>query len=709
MAEPTGPGTPAAPAAPGTPAAGISVPIPSTEGVDFSQLAQGLMEFVQAKQQDITATQAQVGATREADVALSRLLGTLVAKTPVFTQFTGAADEGMRSVKSQFDSVFDLVSKSSGLEGLKLLASKLKIGTLIDFSNLETAKTMMKGIVDDQLDQADAASRTGAQILSSARDINRLPQILAAATQVSPLDALNPLITQRLENVKRLTTEHQMGSDAASNFVNMLTRFRGWDKDIKIGDETMSSFDTALYLQEALGLSTEELKTKLTALTQEYGMELDKALEYIARQSDIIEKTGMLPAVIQSAIDGTVKATAGLGYSMEANEKIALSGAESYLEYSNALLKVGTTEQRTAGIIGSAITKVISMSDAQAAFLSARTGGPGGALGAIQMEQKLAKEGPKALLDLAMKDMRQRLPGARAIDFEKVTTQADASQLRRQADFLQQMGYAANKRDAFAMLKAEAARQEGRVGISSTLELSRDPLADRVRQGRAQEEALGRTQIGRVMSSLEGLKIGTATVSREDIFSRVGEGSMAGLSPERQEDQRYRLEALRIIQAGQTEASAKAARQSGAALTGEKPDVNLNTGTKESLSQAIDAIKATFASAPKSAANDAVIAQLEAAKASLAAEGKKEGTPGSGLRASAEAAASARKGKKGEAADGAEGVLRPTVVVPNVDLSFTAICAHCTQPIEASQQRLATATVEPPAPKTIQGKQPGAK
>jgi hypothetical protein len=93
---------------------------------------------------------------------------------------------------------------------------------------------------------------------------------------------------------------------------------------------------------------------------------------------------------------------------------------------------------------------------AQKAFLSSRTGGPGGLLGGIQIEQQLASGDVKGVMDKLQKSFMQQT-GGKVITRDEVKDQNTAAQYERQVKLLQSGafgGIAKSDEQAAAILKA---------------------------------------------------------------------------------------------------------------------------------------------------------------------------------------------------------------------------------------------------------------
>jgi hypothetical protein len=139
---------------------------------------------------------------------------------------------------------------------------------------------------------------------------------------------------------------------------------------------------------------------------------------------------------------------------------------------------------------------------AQKAFLSARTGGPGGLLGGIEIERDLAAGKSKEVLD-KLRDSFLKATGGKVITREDVHTQQEAAEFTKQRAMLQSGafgGIAKSDEQAAAILKAFS--RPGGVDLKT----ANDALADVMKKGQDYQK-LSYTKVDHIAQTLDGMAV----------------------------------------------------------------------------------------------------------------------------------------------------------------------------------------------------------
>lgn len=198
-------------------------------------------------------------------------------------------------------------------------------------------------------------------------------------------------------------------------------------------DEIMGSINgvqAAMTLAKATGQDYATVNERIKSSFNDFNMSLEKSItlhSYIASAS---RELGMPLKNMQDAVDGISESFRKFGDNTESSVKM--------MSQLTASLKEAGVANRQIGEIGKEVAQSLStMSIAQQAFLSAKTGGPGGARGALQIRSMLMKGDAEGVARLSEEALRKQF-GGRVLNMEQAEKggQAASTQYLKQLQLL---------------------------------------------------------------------------------------------------------------------------------------------------------------------------------------------------------------------------------------------------------------------------------
>lgn len=242
----------------------------------------------------------------------------------------------------------------------------------------------------------------------------------------------------------------------------------------KAMESTVSSLDSmtggtnmltaTIKLATGDGRKYEDVITDLHTAFKEYGVVGEDALKFTQRFTDISSTFGIELDDVRTNLMGATnsfKSFADAGASASRMSE-SLSGIMN--DYIDGLQKSGMTGERSIRVVKDMTDSIAGLGVAQKAFLSGQTGGPGGLMGAFQIE-KMMKEGKiDEVFDKVRQTMQKQFGKIVTLD-EASQSQAAASQLQKQMLLLQKGPLGSmvkSDQDAYRLLETFRAKQDGR-------------------------------------------------------------------------------------------------------------------------------------------------------------------------------------------------------------------------------------------------------
>jgi hypothetical protein len=240
-------------------------------------------------------------------------------------------------------------------------------------------------------------------------------------------------------------------------------------------DTRVSMLTATMKVATGTGRAYEDVVDDLKIAFRNYGLVGENALKFSTQMSAVSQNLGVELDTVKKALQGTSDVFKMFGGTQAEAAKRSTDLAETLNKYSAALSKSGLSGTQSIEVVKGMVSQLSQLTTAQKAFLSAQTGGPGGLMGALQMD-KLIQTNPAAAFEKVRQQMKQQM-GRIVTQDEGMQSQGAAAENQRQMLLLRQgpLGqFAKTDAEAQRILEGFKAREEGTV--------SEKGLSDRIVQ-----------------------------------------------------------------------------------------------------------------------------------------------------------------------------------------------------------------------------------
>lgn len=199
---------------------------------------------------------------------------------------------------------------------------------------------------------------------------------------------------------------------------------------------------------------------------RDYGLTGEGALKFSSQISAVTQDLGVELDVVRDALRGNADAFKVLTNNGAAAGDMVSGLSDIMNTYASALENTGLSGTQSVDIISKMTKQVGQLSIAQKAFLSSQTGGPGGLMGAFQIDKMIREGDIKGVFEKVRQQMQKQL-GPLVNLQEASQSQAAAAQMTRQIMMLRQgpLGsMAGSDADAQRLIEGFRNMQEGRGG-----------------------------------------------------------------------------------------------------------------------------------------------------------------------------------------------------------------------------------------------------
>lgn len=309
--------------------------------------------------------------------------------------------------------------------------------------------------------------------------------------------------------------------------------------------DTTSMLTATIQMATGSGRKYADILADVHEAFRMYGVTGEEALKFTARSSEISQKYGVELEDIRKGLKEGAAAFKMYGAAGDDAARM-LQGASSIMnQYVGALQASGLSGAEAASTVMDMTQKLGKLTIAQRGFLSAQTGGPGGLMGAYQIE-KLMKEGK---IDEVMEKVRNTImkQTGKIVTVEEAATSPEAAaRLTRQRMMLQQgpLGaFAKDEQSASRILEAFKKRETGEIAVSG---LKENIVQDTMKTGLKFQETSA-SELGNIRGILESMRSAAGITNlgtlQQTIGARTGTPAhLPGTSQEsRMQERRRRL------------------------------------------------------------------------------------------------------------------------------------------------------------------------
>lgn len=627
---------------------------------------------------------------------IGNLTDTQATKFGILTAATFGAQKSFES----FSNV-DTTRLSAFTDQLDQLSNTIAQAPAGKFAkDLEEWGTKMKhagfnaGIVDRAVSElGTGVTATAKAILMSADNNLRLQNsFMQLSAQMGDTDTLFSEMSKTvggvgkdLENLNSITAKYQdvmtsaMQATGITNretmyqFASQINQLPGGFKELIVGMELggrQTNLLTAT-IQSATG-SGRQLSEVIQDMKQamlEYGISGSSALEFTANITTVANKFHAQIADVRSALMDSVSAFKFFATGESDVTQMTQGMAESMNQYVGSLRAIGVPAQNALDMFKNYQSQLKGMTQAQEAFISAQSGGPGGLRGGFQIDAMI-RRGDFAGLQKKVEDTIRKMTGP-IVSFEDAQrSESAAAQYTRQIQILQQgpLGSMARTRaEAESLLEA---MKKG-TGIAA-IKRPDEALKDSIERG-TKIEQLSYTKLSEINTNIIRMQnvggVANLTTVQRALAAGTGAGggvagTGAGLPVAARADLRAAQE--RGIHPAEMSASQRAFSEAGDTIK----------TFHESVSGAVDSIHESI-SGPR-----AVTPRADYVPAGRQVGGAIPATAaGGGVRHTAGAAPTV-----GGPVAGA-GAPVPVVLAPGsaISVNFTGVCPHCGRDVHTTE------------------------
>ncbi len=485
---------------------GTVASITSTVGDVFSQLSSKVSSYAR-----------NLSNLTELNAAQTEKLGALIAGTiryrEAFTSLVGVDTSNLTTFNEQLEDIKRALfsggtAASDAMASINRLATALhghKIGSDLMREAAAKGTVAVVDLARNMLAGADNALRLQNSIVQLSANTGTLDDVLGATGEgFKNINSLTEQYQQSLTATEKAThlsaAQVEAWYGALGNVPGALTSVVKGGADM---NSNVSTLTATIQYATGSGRKMADVVDDMKTAFRDYGIVGEPALQFTARMGELSNKFHIELDDVRNALRSTAD-----NFKMFGNE--AEGAAKMMNQYLGALESTGLSGRASVEVIQGMTDGVKNLNIAQKAFLSAQTGGPGGLMGAFQIEKLLRDGKIDQVFDKVRQTMTRQFGNIVTLDEATKSPQA-AAQLTKQMMILRQgpLGHFA-KDDQSAMRILQAFTTKG-----SVKDLSKTIVQEKIAGGKDLEVA---------QSSLTEL-----TKIREGIDAMRGVGSGANL------------------------------------------------------------------------------------------------------------------------------------------------------------------------------------
>lgn len=284
------------------------------------------------------------------------------------------------------------------------------------------------------------------QLASSSGSLNNL-----FAASGPNLQNINEIMAQQSEEISNVAQTMNVSRAEATKYYSELGRvpgaltatlpaseklFKGMDDSMGNSSGKVDMLTATIAAAKGTGREFGDVIRDLNTAFKDYGITGENALKFSVNMSQVSNNLGIDLQSVQSSLSASAQTFREFADAGNRSANMAEGLARVTNEYAQALKNQGFSGTVALEVAQNMTKQLSQLSIGQRAFLSAQSGGPGGLLGAVQIERDL-REGKFESVFKKVKDVMQKQIGP-IITQGEVKTEAQAAQYTRQITMLQQ-------------------------------------------------------------------------------------------------------------------------------------------------------------------------------------------------------------------------------------------------------------------------------
>lgn len=402
------------------------------------------------------------------------------------------------TVSKQFSGFVDAITNTSAFRAATdqagFLSNAMKmVGMQVPYEILNKGVAAVKAWAEAAFQNADNMIRLQNEYIKMSAVTGNLKEVLGKAKE--DLSHMNDLVFKQSIMMNAASSATGVNAKEVATYYQTLAAVPGaLDANIKglSGQNTnMSMLTATIKLAHGTGREFKDVVEDLTKAYQEYGLTGERALQFTAKLTETSKELGIPFKEIQGSLEGLA---AGFGSFVRAGEsafQVSEQLANITNRYVRELKEAGATNKEALKVSGEMIDNFKKLDVAQRAFLSQQTGGPGGLMGAFEIE-KMLREGNVEGIREKVETTLKRQFGGRVVSLEEA---AGSEQMARQRQMQMQMltqgplgAMFQTKESASWFLDAMSKGEKGEIPGLKELQSGDKALQDAVNTGNKIEE-----------------------------------------------------------------------------------------------------------------------------------------------------------------------------------------------------------------------------
>lgn len=285
------------------------------------------------------------------------------------------------------------------------------------------------------------------------------------------LEKLNEIVTKQHKLIVDTAAASGVGKDQVAKYYAELGKIPGSMQSVigvtADGVSKTSMLDASMKLAMGTGRSYGEVVGDLKSNFDTMNLSGEQSLKFVSRMSEITNKWGHLGIQfkdVSSALRGMSASFKDMTDAGDSSGRMT-EGVSSILnKYIEGLKQSGMSGAHAADVVKDMTDNMSKLTVGQKAFLSSQTGGPGGLMGAFQIDKMMRDGDIAGVMDKVRQQMKKQMGSIVTMD-EATQSEGAARQMQRQMLMLKNgpMGsMVKSDQDAYRMLEAMKAQDSGK-------------------------------------------------------------------------------------------------------------------------------------------------------------------------------------------------------------------------------------------------------
>lgn len=299
------------------------------------------------------------------------------------------------------------------------------------------------------LESANQTQNLELNMMNTAAGAGEFNKLIAAAGP--NLENMRDLLSNYTSKIETSAGSTGKLSTAVAMWADQLRRVPGaLDEQIKMGGEnnqTLSMLTATIQVASGTGMQQKDVVDLLSFAYRQLGTTGQGALEFVSQMAIVAQDLNM-------PLDIMTRTTQRAAESFKLFGDNTRSTIDITKQFSSALKDSALGPEAIAGLVDQVTGGINKMDIAHKAFVSSRSGGPGGVAGAFEIDLLLQQGKLDQVFEMVKKSMQQSFGGPVVTLNDVGKNPAMANELLKQVSYLKQVaGIAGNDQEAYRILE----------------------------------------------------------------------------------------------------------------------------------------------------------------------------------------------------------------------------------------------------------------